>query len=385
MKLLHTSDLHIGKIVNGFSMLEDQRYILSQILDIADEEHPDAILISGDIHDRSIPPAEAVSLLDDFLTSLATRHISTYIIYGNHDSAERTAFASRLIDGSGIHLSTVYSDHITPFTHTDEFGAVDIYMLPFIKPAIVSEIFPEEKGDIHSYTDAVSVAIKHLNIDTSRRNILLTHQFVTGAERSDSEEKSLGGADNVDAGVFSAFDYVALGHVHRPQTIVPDRIRYSGSPLKYSFSERPYEKSVTIIELGASDVSEGKCDIKLRTAPLHPLHDLQEIKDTYDTLMSRAFYETLPRDDYYHVILTDEHDVMNALDRLRTVYPNIMVLSYDNSRTRTASDTLKDIKIEDMSPYNLFSDFYERQNGRPLDSNQEEYIKSLISKLWEND
>lgn len=244
MKFIHLSDLHLGKRVNGFSMLEDQRVVLAQILSIIDEESPDAVLIAGDVYDKGVPPIEAVELFDWFLVELAPRQV--FIISGNHDSPERLAFGSRLLDASGIHISPVYDGQVKPVSLTDSHGAVDIYMLPFVKPVHVRRFFPE----VESYTDAVRAAVAGMQVDTQKRNVLLTHQFVTGAETSDSEELSVGGTDNVDASVLEPFDYVALGHIHGPQNIGSEKIRYCGTPLKYSFSEANHKKSVTVAELG---------------------------------------------------------------------------------------------------------------------------------------
>lgn len=376
MKLIHLSDLHLGKVVNGFSMLDDQKYILKQIVKIIDEESPDAILIAGDVYDRSVPSAEAVTLLDDFLGQLAERKLETFLISGNHDSPERNAFASKLIDQSGIHISPVFRGEVKPHIFYDGDGEVAVYMLPFLKPITVSAVYPEEKDQIKSYTDAMRVALNHLDIDSSRRNVLVTHQFVTGAARSDSEEKSLGGADNIDPDVFDAFDYVALGHIHRPQTIT-EKIRYSGSPLKYSFSEIDYDKSVTIVEL------EQKGKREIRTAPLLPLHDMKQIRGTFNELVDKSFYDGLNREDYYRVILTDENDVFEALSKLRVIYPNIMGLEYDNARTKATSETLKEVSIDDVSPLDIFADFYEKQNGRKLDETPYKYVTEQIEKIWE--
>ena len=246
MKLIHLSDLHLGKRVNEYSMLEDQEYILKKIINVIDDEKPDGVIIAGDVYDKSIPSAEAVQLFDDFLVQLAKRSLKVFVISGNHDSPERIAFGSRIMDASGIHMSPVYSGDITPIPLEDEFGTVNIYILPFIKPAHVRRY---AENEITTYTEAVEYVISKLNIDPANRNVLVTHQFVTGALRSESEEISVGGSDNVDAYVFEPFDYVALGHIHSPQTCGSENIRYCGTPLKYSFSEVHDKKSVTVVEL----------------------------------------------------------------------------------------------------------------------------------------
>ncbi len=376
MKLIHLSDLHIGKRVNEYSMLEDQRYILTQIVGIIDEAKPDAVIIAGDVYDKPVPSAEAVALFDEFLFKLSKRNLQVFVLSGNHDSAERIAFASRLIKKSGIYMSPVYDGTVTPVTLSDENGELDVYMLPFVKPSHVRRFY--EKDDIVSYTDAVRVAINNMNIDKNRRNLLITHQFVTGSSRCDSEEISVGGADNVDAAVFEDFDYVALGHIHGPQNCGSERIRYCGTPLKYSFSEANHNKSVTVVELFE------KGNLKVDTIPLTPLRDMKEIKGKYDEIMSRDFYEgTTYTDDYMHITLTDEEDIFDALGKLRIVYKNLMKLDYDNKRTRS-STIIKDAgDVENKSQIELFSDFYEMQNNQPMSDEQQNFVLELIEKIWE--
>lgn len=375
MKLVHLSDLHLGKRVNEFSMLEDQKHILWEILRIIGREKPEGVIIAGDVYDKAVPPAEAVALLDEFLVRLAGMKTEVFIISGNHDSAERIAFGSRLIRESGVHLSPVFSGEIEPCTLTDEYGEVQIRMLPFIKPADVRHAFPEE--EIADYTDAVRTVIRHMNPDPSVRNILVAHQFVTGAARSDSEDVSVGGMDNVDASVFEPFDYVALGHIHGPQRIGRETVRYCGTPLKYSFSERNHVKSVTVVTLG----EKGRTEI--RTVPLIPLHDMREIRGTYEELTLRKNWEGTATDDYLHVILTDENDVPDAMARLRVIYPNIMKVDYDNQRTRTASLTGLAEEAERKSEMELFEEFYAGQNGQPLSGEQRSFAKALLEKLKE--
>ena len=274
-----------------------------------------------------------------------------------------------------MHLSPVFSGEIEPCTLTDEYGEVQIRMLPFIKPADVRHAFPEE--EIGDYTDAVRTVIRHMNPDPSVRNVLVAHQFVTGAERSDSEDVSVGGMDNVDASVFEPFDYVALGHIHGPQRIGRETVRYCGTPLKYSFSERNHVKSVTVVTLG----EKGRTEI--RTVPLIPLHDMREIRGTYEELTLRKNWEGTATDDYLHVILTDENDVPDAMARLRVIYPNIMKVDYDNQRTRTASLTGLAEETERKSEMELFEEFYAGQNGQPLSGEQRSFAEALLEKLKE--
>ena len=375
MKLIHLSDLHIGKRVNEVSMLEDQKYILDRILEIIDAERPEAVLISGDVYDRSTPSAEAVTLFDDFLWQRSLRKREVFIISGNHDSAERLAFGGRLMESTGIHLSPVYDGTVSPILLSDEYGQVRFWLLPFVKPAHVKRFYPEET--IESYTDALKVAVEKMDVDPSQRNVLLTHQFVTGSATCDSEEINVGGTDNVDAAVFEGFDYVALGHIHGPQNIGSERIRYCGTPLKYSFSEASHQKSVTVAELGE------KGSFRLRTVPLIPLHDLREIRGTYNQVTDKRFYENTATEDYLHVILTDEEDVPEAVARLRVVYPNLMKLSYDNTRTRSNAVIDGAVDVQKKTQLELFSELYEQQNNQPMSEIQQQFMQELIERIWE--
>ena len=375
MKFIHLSDLHLGKRVFDYNLSEDLEYILQEILKVIDSESPDAVLIAGDIYDKSVPSTEAVEMLDEFLVRLSRRNLQVFLISGNHDSPERLAFASRLIASAGIHMSPVYNGEVEPTVLTDEHGPVNVYLLPFVKPAHVRRAFPDEKID--SYNDALRVAVDALHIDRSERNILVTHQFVTGAIRSDSEEISVGGTDNIDAAVFEGFDYVALGHIHGPQNIGSERIRYCGTPLKYSFSEAKHEKSVTVIEI------EDKENISVRTVPLHPLRDMREIEGTYEEMTFRPNYEGTDTDDYMHITLTDEEDIPDAIGKLRLIYPNLMCLDYNNSRTRSAG-ILTDLEdVDRKSPLVLFDEFYEQQNGRPMSDEQQDFAREIMESIWE--
>lgn len=377
MKLIHLSDLHLGKRVNEFSMLEDQQYILTEILQIIDREKPDGVMIAGDVYDKSVPSAEAVALLDDFLVRLAKRDLQVFLISGNNDSPERMAFGGRLMAQSGVHLAPVYDGKVSPITLTDEYGPVNLYLLPFLKPAHVRRCFPER--EILTYTDALAAAIEAMGVDTAQRNVLVTHQFVTGAARCDSEEISVGGTDNVDVSVFEPFDYVALGHIHGPQQVGRETVRYCGTPLKYSFSEAKHQKSVTVVELGE------KGAVSVRTVPLTPMRDLAELRGTYEELTFRGFYQgtSYPR-DYVHITLTDEEDIPDAVSKLRIIYPNLMKLDYDNKRTR-AGIVLEGAEDQQRSPLELLEEFYEKQNGQPMGEEQRAFAKSLMERIWEED
>lgn len=377
MKLIHLSDLHLGKRVNEFSMLEDQQYILTEILQIINQEKPDGVMIAGDVYDKSVPSAEAVALLDDFLVRLAKRDLQVFLISGNHDSPERMAFGGRLMAQSGVHLAPVYDGKVSPITLTDEYGPVNLYLLPFLKPAHVRRCFPER--EILTYTDALAAAIEAMGVDTAQRNVLVTHQFVTGAARCDSEEISVGGTDNVDVSVFEPFDYVALGHIHGPQQVGRETVRYCGTPLKYSFSEAKHQKSVTVVELGE------KGAVSVRTVPLTPMRDLAELRGTYEELTFRGFYDgTSYSRDYVHITLTDEEDIPDAVSKLRIIYPNLMKLDYDNKRTR-AGIVLEGAEDQQRSPLELLEEFYEKQNGQPMGEEQRAFAKSLMERIWEED
>ena len=376
MKLIHLSDLHLGKRVNEFSMLEDQEFILTKIINIIDGEKPDAVIIAGDVYDKSVPSAEAVQLFDDFLCRLAKRKLHVFVISGNHDSAERMAFGGRLMEMSGVHMSPVCNGNVEPISLEDEFGRVNFYMLPFVKPANVRRFF--ENSEIESYTDAVRASVESMNVNTAERNVIITHQFVTGAERSESEEISVGGSDNVDASVFDCFDYTALGHIHGPQNIGSERIRYCGTPLKYSFSEAKHKKSVTVVDL------REKGNLEVRTVALEPKRDMREIKGTYAEITLKENYINTDTDDYMHITLTDEDDIPDAIGKLRVIYPNLMKLDYDNNRTRTGAklDIIENIELR--SPLDLFSEFYENQNNQPMTDGQSAFMESLIESIWED-
>ena len=377
MRFLHLSDLHLGKRVNEFSMLEDQAYILKEILNIIDEQKVEAVLIAGDIYDKVIPSAEAVRLLDDFLTRIAARELPVFLISGNHDSAERVAFGSRLMSSRQIYLSPVFESDVEPVTISDRYGEINIYMLPFVKPSLVKRVYPEE--EIITYQDAVNAAVQHMQIDTDKRNILLAHQFVTGAARCDSEEMSVGGLDDVDAAIFDGFDYVALGHLHGPQKIGKETVRYSGTPFKYSFSETNHKKAAVIVDM------EEKGTVNIQQIPLVPKHDMREIRGTYMEVTALDFYKDMKTDDYLHITLTDEEDIPDAIGKLRTIYPNIMKLSYDNLRTRAAGTVRGTAEVEEKSPMELLKEFYELQNNQSMTDEQEGIARGMMEEIWEDE
>jgi exonuclease SbcD len=360
-------------------MIDEQKFILDEILDIAQDEQPDAIILAGDIYDKSIPSAEAVSLFDEFLVGLAKLGKSIFIISGNHDSPERISFASRIMEVSKIYLSPVYDGTISPVILHDGETEVAFYMLPFIKPSVVLH-YAEEGTEIKTYDDAMRYVISKMEIDKSRRNVLIAHQYVTGAERSESEDMVIGGLDNVDASAFDSFDYVALGHLHRPQNCGRETIRYSGSPLKYSISEVYDKKSVTIIEIKADEAPV------IKERALTPLHDWHDLRGTYDELTSKDYYDGKGyQEDYVRITLTDEEDIPDGMRKLRTIYHRLTELLYDNKRTRAGLTNIgKPLNVNKLNPTQLFGELFEKQNAQPLSDKQSEYINGLIDQIFNN-
>jgi exonuclease SbcD len=376
MKFLHIADLHIGKTLNGFPMLEDQAHVFRQISGYIQSEQPDAVLIAGDVYDRAVPAVEAVHLFDDFLTELAAEGVSVLLISGNHDSPERLNYASRLLAGKHIHLGCVFDGALRPLTLADEYGDVNFWLLPFIKPSTVRGIFAER--EINSCDEAVAAALESADIDYAARNVLVAHQFFkkAGVEpvRCESELNPVGGLDAVNADLISRFDYAALGHLHGAQTVGADTIRYAGSPLKYSFSEWRQEKSLTFVELC------GKGDFIVRQLPLAPLHDMREIKGSLEVLMSDEISSQADKTDYLHVILTDEEEIIDSMGKLRSVYPNVMAVDFENSRTRidVAAITADAGKMESLSPYELFSEFFLEVGGAVMSGEQSAIVRDLL-------
>lgn len=375
MKFFHLSDLHLGKRVNEFSMLEDQSDILQKIVMLAKENKPDAVLIAGDVYDKSMPIVEAVQLLDRFLVWLNELGITVFLVSGNHDNAERVAFGADIFKNSNIHIVHSFNSKISPIVLSDEHGDLNVWMLPYLKPSIVKRHFPDK--DIATYTEAVSAALGKANIDTAARNVLVAHQFVTGAITSESEEISVGGSENVDGSVFDGFDYVALGHIHRPQKMGRDTLRYSGTPLKYSFSEANHTKSVTVVDIGC------KGDVQISELPLTPMREMREMRGTYDEIMNRNHYRGTNTDDYVRIVLTDEHDEPDAMAKLRNVYPNLMRMEYDNKRTQAAGSFDTAATTEKKTPVEFFGELFEAQNGQSMSDEQSAYVAEVFAKILE--
>lgn len=379
MKLIHLSDLHLGKRVNEFSMIKDQKYILDQILTVIDEERPDGILLAGDLYDRPVPSAEAVQLFDSFLTRLAQRKLPVYAISGNHDSAERIAFGAHIMSNSGICMSPVYDGKTAKYCLTDSYGEVWIHLLPFIRPSVVRHALAGEEGteEIRTYQEAVQAAVEHMDIDTEKRNILVAHQFAVGAVSCDSEEITVGGIDQIEVSVFRDFDYVALGHIHSPQNVGSDHIRYCGTPLKYSFSEAGQQKSVTVVKL------KEKGNLKVREIPLKPKRDMRKLKGSYMEITSLSNYQDTNTEDYVQITLTDEEDIVDGMQKLRTIYPNLMRLEYDNRRTRENQNVAGAETVQKKSELEYFEEFFELQNNQPMNKEQRKFSEELMQKLKE--
>lgn len=380
MKLMHLSDLNLGKRLNEFSLLEDQSFILQQLVELVRSEQPDCVLLAGDIYDKPVPPAEAVTLFDDFLNKLA-QLTTVCVTSGNHDSAERLAFGAQLMREGGVHFCGLYTGEPQCVTLQDAYGSVHIYLLPFLKPAHVRHcLTPEEAAQVTTYHEALRCSVERLHINATERNVLVAHQFVTGAQTAGSEAVNVGGVDNIGAEVFAAFDYTALGHIHKAQNVGSERVRYSGTPLKYSFAEWQQEKSVTLVELGE------KGSVSVTALPLAPLRDLRKLRGSYEELMSKDFYDELPKDsdgllrDFYHLTLTDEEDVPDAVQKLRSVYKNLLQLEYDNKRTRTDNAIEGAERVVEKSPLELMEEFYQLQNNQALSEKQRAYLQSLLEK-----
>ena len=383
MKFLHISDLHLGKKLNEFSLVEDQEYIIYKILQCIDEQKPDALLVAGDIYDKSIPSVEAVKLFDFFLKNLAQRKIQTFIISGNHDSPERMTCGASLMETSGIHFAPVYDGTCCKYELQDTHGSVNIYLLPFVKPVVVKAALEkngqsEQAEQIVSSDQAVQAAVLQMSVDFSQRNVLVAHQFVTGSTRCDSEDISVGGQDNIDAAVFGKFDYVALGHLHGMQKAGGDNIWYSGSPLKYSFSEANHHKGGLIIELNK------KGELKVEPVSFEPSHDLRKLKGTYEELTLKKYWEQMGEsvNDYLHITLTDEEEIPEAFSRLALIYKNLVSIQYDNTRTQKDNQIEGAINIEKTSPLDLFEGFYELQNNQKFSEEQKKFSQTIIEEIW---
>ena len=381
MKIMHLSDLHLGKSILEQSLINDQEYILNKIIDIIKDKSIDIVLVAGDVYDKGIPNIDAVKLFSSFLTRLYKLGVKVFVIAGNHDSKDRLSFGNELFIDNGVYIEGIFYGNLKYITLYDNYGEFNVFMLPFVKPADVRVYFENE--NIDSYDDAIKCIIKNTEIDKRKRNIIMVHQFVTASGvdliRSDSENISLGGIDNVDVSNFDDFDYVAMGHIHRPQKLVKDTNRYSGSILKYSFSEVNHKKSIPVIEF------RDKGDIDIELIDLLPLRDMKVIKGKLNELLDKNFVKDVNTDDYINAIITDDDYIMDAIGKLRSVYKNILKLEYDNKRNsiniENNSHNIFDIKK--ISELNLFKDFYFKQNNIELDTMRLKILEDIIDEFKE--
>lgn len=382
MKFFHLSDLHIGKQLHRYNLKEDQQVILKEVITYAKELRPDAIVIAGDIYDKSVPSAEAVNVFDEFLTDLSeiTPEIPILIISGNHDSPDRLKYASEILKRHHIYLAGNVperpEEHIEKVTLHDAYGEVDFYLLPFMKPAYVKNIFVD--GTPETYSDAVKEIIKREKIDyKDKRNVLVSHQFYVGEkaespETCDSEVFSVGGIDNVDIGSVKEFDYVALGHIHGAQCIGKPEIRYCGTLLKYSVSESTQNKSLTVVTLKAKGEKP-----EIENYPLHPLRDVRKKKGTLDEIIKEA--QETEKDDYISITLTDEIDPYKPKEQLERIFSHILEIRVDNQRTRTKLKEM-DEELVMKDPFTSFAEFYKEMQGREMNGEEETIMKEIFDK-----
>ena len=372
MKLLHIGDLHLGKSLGDFDLIRDQKYILDQILGIIKEKAVDGVLIAGDVYDKAVPSEAAMNLLDYFLSSLSRSGVLTFMISGNHDSDDRLNYGRDLFAANQIYIASKYDGTLYRRTVTDAYGEADIYLLPFVKASQVKHFFPD--AEIATYDDAVRLILAHAGIDPDRRNIIVAHQFVTGR----SEDPSLGGSESVGTqsvglvekigyDCFDAFDYAALGHIHSPQKVGREEVRYAGSPLKYSLSEVNNTKSVPIITLGE------KGDVSLELIPLRPMRDLRHIKGPMKMLLDKT--NITDPDDFIYVTLTDEDTVNDAMGIFQQVYPNTVKIDYDNSHTRAIEQVDISSIAENKSFSELIGDFYRLMYQCEMSEEEMKYMK----------
>ncbi len=382
MKLFHLSDLHIGKIVNGYQMLDDQKYILKCILREVENEKPDGVIIAGDLYDVPTPSVAAVQVFDSFISKLSQNGIKVYIASGNHDSGERVSFGSDLMSFAGVYMAKPYSGSIYKVTDDTDSVPVNIFLLPYIKPRSVRSIDGFE--DVDSYDSAVRAVFARESFNSEEMNILVAHQFVTGASTCESEERAIGGIENIDSDAFDMFDYVALGHIHGPQYVGKNRpgdggtvIRYCGTPLKYSFSEESHKKSITVIDI------DGK-SLGISEIPLIPLYDMAELRGTFEEVMSDNFRPDVKSDAYVKIVLTDEQEIPDVRRQLSRKYTQIMNVSYDNTRTRTENIIDNTAGENKVNPMDYIKDLYELQNGMAMDEEQAEFCNAILMELTED-
>ena len=373
MKLLHMADLHLGKTVNGMNFIEDQRHVLTQVLELMEKEPVDGLLLAGDIYDRSIPPAEAVTLFDWFLTGTAKLMVPVFLVAGNHDSGERLEFGQKLFGQQNIYMEGTLREEFPAVRLEDEYGPVCLHLLPYFKPAEARALFPED--EIRTHEDAMRSVLARHPVDRTERNVLVTHQFVTGTEpvrQSDSELLlSVGGTEQISYTIFEGYDYAALGHIHGPQKAGRETVRYSGSLLKYSFSEEFHKKSVTLVEL------KEKGNITLTVYPLRPRHDMRRIKGKLGDLLDPQVVEAADCEDYISAVLTDDEELADPMEKLRASYPNIMELNLEKKQRSGGGEVYADVR--EKTPLELGESFLKLTCGE-AEEKRMEFLKKLLEE-----
>lgn len=374
MKFAHLADLHIGKRLYEYSLIDNQRDILNKIVGLINKYNVDGVVISGDIYDKSVPPIDAVEIMDEFLSALAELDIFIIIIGGNHDSVARLSFASRILEKSRVFISPSFNGNIEKVELSDEFGDINFYLLPYIRPINVKRVYDDFSGD--NFTEALKFVMDKINPDKSLRNVLVSHQFVTGAQKSDSEELYVGGSENVDYTLFDDFDYVALGHLHMPQNVGRETVRYAGTPLKYSFSEISHKKSMTIVDM------KEKGDVEIQEIPLVSAWELIELRGSLNELISNSITSSVDKKSFVKITLTDEVLKNDALDILKNFYPYIVSIGYDNSMTRDNNIVQSTKVLMQQDPQQIVEELFVQQNNREMNAVERELINKLVKKVW---
>lgn len=373
MRILHLADLHLGKKVNGFNMIEDQAFAMKEIVKVVDEEAVDVVVIAGDIYDQSVPSSESMGVFDDFLTSLRKLDIKIIMVAGNHDSVERLSFASRLMTNSEIYISKPFKNTIEKVVLEDGYGEINFYLMPFLKPIYVKAYHEDVKID--DFQTAINLVTKNIDLDESKRNVMISHQFIIGAEQSDSEELYLGGSEAISIDTYEGYDYVALGHIHKKQSFRDGKIRYPGSLLKYSKSEVNYSKALTIVDM------KEKGQVEIVEKQINNLRDMRIIEGYFEDIIEHAPAD-LHKEDYVHINLFDEDQVFDAQSRLRDIYPNLMSLMYSNMQQMLDVESI-DIDLENKKdPFELFNEFYEYRKNKKLDYEKKVLVKEIINDVW---
>jgi len=368
MRFLHLSDLHIGRRLSGFSLLEDQAHVLTQALELA--QQADAVLIAGDIYDKAQPSAEAIRTVGDFLVRLSRMGKPVFAISGNHDSPEQVAYCRELLGECGVWMAQAFDGTLEPHILHDEWGEIHVWLLPFIRPASVRPFFPEAK----TYEDAVRAALSTAELNPNARHVLVSHQYVSGAEVCESEMRLIGGVDQISLSTFDGFDYVALGHLHSPQQMAQGRVCYAGSPMPYSLSEENQRKAALLVEIGP------KGERHIEKIPFDPRHRMRTVTGKLADVAGPENHS----DDYVYAVLTDEDVLLDPLGALRMTYPRLMGMRIRNSRTNEEAAEVENTNVENLSPIEHFLTFYTMQNhDTPPDERRMAVMRQIIEEAEE--